>query len=191
MSTACFLISYVFYKQIMASGNVPPQRSEGVVRGDGNCFYRAIALWRDEMSDEKHEEIRRLSSTLIERNPKVFQPFLFASNSVKEHVEKSKITGTCCNLELITINSSSPRQNIFLIFRRVKPSYSNVRKNLLLFWVPPIVVTTPHSAMIATGHNSNIIYVTELQNIPQGACTQLKWLYWVISSHFIPNLVIS
>ena len=78
----------------MASGNVPPQRSEVVVRGDGNCFYRTIALWRDEMSDEKHEEIRRLSSTLIERNPKVFQPFLFASNSVKEHVEKSKITGT-------------------------------------------------------------------------------------------------
>ena len=50
----------------MASGNVPPQRSEVVVRGDGNCFYLAIALWRDEMSDEKHEEIRRLSSTLIE-----------------------------------------------------------------------------------------------------------------------------
>ena len=45
--------------------------------------------------------------------------------------------------------------------------------------------------MIATGHNSNIIYVTELQNIPQGACTQLKRLYWVISSRFIPNLVIS
>ena len=28
------------------------------------------------MSDEKHEEIRRLSSALIERNPKVFQPLL-------------------------------------------------------------------------------------------------------------------
>ena len=46
------------------------------------------------MSDEKHEEIRRLSSTLIEKNPKVFQPLLFSSNSVKEHVKKSKITGT-------------------------------------------------------------------------------------------------
>ena len=87
-------VNYVFYKQIMASGNVPPQRSEVVVRRDGNCFYRAIALWRDEMSDEKHEEIRRVSSTLIEKNPKVFQPFLFALNSVKEHVEKSKFTGT-------------------------------------------------------------------------------------------------
>ena len=65
------------------------QKSEVVVRGDGNCFYPAIALWRDEMSDEKHEEIRRLSSTLIEKNLKVFEPLLFSSNSVKE-----KITGT-------------------------------------------------------------------------------------------------
>ena len=58
----------------MASRNVPPQGSEVIVRGDRNCFYRAIAssLWRDEMSDEKHEEIRRLSSALFEKNPKVF-----------------------------------------------------------------------------------------------------------------------
>ena len=43
------------------------------------------ALWRDGMSDDKHEEIRRLSSALIEKNPKVYQPLLFSSNSVKEH----------------------------------------------------------------------------------------------------------
>ena len=78
----------------MASGNLPPQRREVVVRGDGNCFYRAIALWNDEVSDEKHEEIRRLSSCLIERNPKVFEPLLFSSNSVEDHVKNSKITGT-------------------------------------------------------------------------------------------------
>ena len=55
----------------MDSGNpVPPQRSEVVIRRDGNCFYRAFALWRDEIleiRDEKHEEIRRLSSALIEK----------------------------------------------------------------------------------------------------------------------------
>ena len=78
----------------MASGNVPPRRRAVVVRGDGNCFYRAIALWRDEMTDEKHEEIRRLSSTLIQKNPKIFQPSLFCLNSVREHVKKSKIMGT-------------------------------------------------------------------------------------------------
>ena len=35
----------------MADGILHPQRTEVVVRGDGNCFYRAIALWRDETSD--------------------------------------------------------------------------------------------------------------------------------------------
>ena len=72
VSKACFLISYFFYKQIMASGNVPPQKGEVVVRGHGNCFYRANALWRDEMSDEKYEEIRRLSSALIEKKIRRF-----------------------------------------------------------------------------------------------------------------------
>ena len=47
------------------------------------------------MSDEKHEEIRRLGSALIEKNSKVFHPLLFSSNSVKEHVtKKSMVTGT-------------------------------------------------------------------------------------------------
>ena len=67
----------------MASGNIPPQRREVVVRGDGNSFYRAIALWRDEMSDEKDEQTHRLNSCLIEKNPTVFEPLLFSTNSVR------------------------------------------------------------------------------------------------------------
>ena len=31
------------------------------------------------MSDEKHEEFRRLGSVLTEKNPKVFLPLLFSS----------------------------------------------------------------------------------------------------------------
>ena len=34
------------------------------------------------MSDGKHEEIHRLSSCLIEKNPTVFEPLLFSKNSV-------------------------------------------------------------------------------------------------------------
>ena len=70
----------------MASGNippVPPQRREVVVRRDGNCFYRATALWRDEISDEKHEEIHSLRSFLNEKNPRVFEPLLFSTKSVR------------------------------------------------------------------------------------------------------------
>jgi len=109
----------------MASGNVPPQRREVVVRGDGNCFYRAIALWRDEMTDEKHEEIRRLSSTLIEKNPKVFQPLLFSSNSVKDHVKKSMITGTWA--ETVDIFSCAS-----LLSDRFAPSRRHRKSGLLL-----------------------------------------------------------
>ena len=46
------------------------------------------------------------------------------------------------------------------------------------------------TAQSVTGHNSKLIYVTELKSTPQGACTQLKKLYYFISSRFIPNLVI-
>ena len=38
-SALLFLIlANLFYIQTMASGNLPPQRREFVVRGDGNCF---------------------------------------------------------------------------------------------------------------------------------------------------------
>ena len=57
-------------------------RCQRLQTADGNCLYKAIALWRDERTDEKHEEIHRLSSSLIEKNPTVFEPLLFSSNSV-------------------------------------------------------------------------------------------------------------
>ena len=59
-----------------------------------NCFCRAIVLWNDDISDDKHKEIRTLSSSSIERNPKVFEPLLFSSNSLEDHVKNSNITGT-------------------------------------------------------------------------------------------------
>ena len=41
----------------MADAILHPQRTEVVVRGDGNCFYRAIALWRDETSENKPSSV--------------------------------------------------------------------------------------------------------------------------------------
>ena len=46
----------------------------------------AIALLRDEMSDEKHEKTHRVSSCLIEKNPTVFEPLLFSTNSVRVQI---------------------------------------------------------------------------------------------------------
>ena len=57
-------------------------------------FFRAVALWKDEIGDEKHEEIPRSSDSLFEKNPKVFELQLFFSNSLKDLVRKCNITGT-------------------------------------------------------------------------------------------------
>ena len=35
------------------SENVPPQRREVVVSRDENYFYRAVALYKDQINDEK------------------------------------------------------------------------------------------------------------------------------------------
>ena len=93
----------------MASGILPPQRREIVVRGDGN-FYLAIALWRDETGDRKHEEIRRLSSSFIEQHPQVFQPFLFSSSSVEEHEEKQNYWNLERKIAASKISNLSPAQ---------------------------------------------------------------------------------
>ena len=65
-------------KQITAAKTTCRQRREVVISGNGNCFYPAVALGMDETSDEKHEEISRWSSCLFQKNPKVFEPPLFA-----------------------------------------------------------------------------------------------------------------
>ena len=84
----------VFNKQITTFENILPLRREVVVHRDGNYFYRAVSLWKDEIGDEKHEEIPRSSDSLFEENPKVFELQLFFSNSLKDLVRKSNITGT-------------------------------------------------------------------------------------------------
>ena len=62
------------------TGNIPPQRREVVVRGDGNCFTELLLFGGMKMSDEKHEEIHRLRSFLIEKkNPTVSEPLLFST----------------------------------------------------------------------------------------------------------------
>ena len=82
----------VFDVQIATFKNIPPLSKEVVVHGDGNYFYRAVALWKDEISDEKHEEIPRSSDSLPEKNPKASELQLFFSNSSKDLDRKSMIT---------------------------------------------------------------------------------------------------
>ena len=85
-----FALFKVFNKQITTFENITPQRREVVVSGDGYYFYRAVALWKDKISDEKYEDIPRSSDSLCEKNPEVFELQLFFSNSLKDLVRKER-----------------------------------------------------------------------------------------------------
>ena len=52
---------------------------------------------------KKHEEIPSSSDSLFEKNPKVYELQFFFSNSLKDLVRKSKITGT--QAETVDISS--------------------------------------------------------------------------------------
>lgn len=57
-------------------------KGEKSLSAEMNFFYSKadVALWRDETSDEKREEIRRSSSSLFQKYPKVFySPLLLFS----------------------------------------------------------------------------------------------------------------
>ena len=103
MYKSAFILFNVLTKQIKTSVEIPPQRREVIVSGDGHCLCWAVALWKDEISDEKYEEIPRSSDSLFEKNPKVFEPSNFSLNSLEDLVRKSKITGT--PVETVDINS--------------------------------------------------------------------------------------
>ena len=113
------------------------------------------------MSDEQNEEIRLLSSTLTEKNPKVFQPLLFSSNSVKRHVKKSKITGIW--VETVDIYScASLRPNC---------TFSISQKSGLLFTFKPIMITDSCSS-IKTKKQCNF-FKTKISTSEQHTATDL------------------
>ena len=57
-------------------------------------MYRTVALWKDEISEGKHEEIPRSSDSLFENDPKVFERPFFSLNSLEDLVSKIKIRRT-------------------------------------------------------------------------------------------------
>ena len=68
-------------------------RREVKVRGDGNCFYRAIARAVDGKSDEAHLTFRDMCNEMITEYPEVFESYLFNTKTVEEHVRKSVKAG--------------------------------------------------------------------------------------------------
>ena len=55
------------------------------------CLEQFQWAQKDEISDEKHEEIFSSSDRLFDKNPKVFELQLFLSNSLKDLVPISSV----------------------------------------------------------------------------------------------------
>ena len=88
-----FILVNVSNKQITTSEKHTSSKERSRCQRRRKLYYRAVALRKDEMSGEKHEEIPRSSDALFENNPKVFELPLFSSTSLEDLVRKSKIMG--------------------------------------------------------------------------------------------------
>ena len=88
-----FILVNVSNKQITTSEKYTFSKERSRCQRRRKLYYRAVALRKDEMSGEKHEEIPKSSDALFENNPKVFELPLFSSTSLEDLVIKSKIMG--------------------------------------------------------------------------------------------------
>ena len=66
-----YLLSFLINKLRRLKIYILKGEKSGDVSGDGNRFYRPVALRRDETGNEKHEEISRSSSSFFQKNPRV------------------------------------------------------------------------------------------------------------------------
>ena len=67
-----YLLSFLINKLRLLKIYVLKGEKSGDVSGDGNRFYRPVALRRDKTGNEKHEEISRSSSSFFSEKSKGF-----------------------------------------------------------------------------------------------------------------------
>ena len=115
--------------------------------------FSCLFLWYFCISNLRSRSLRFILTVLTFHKQRLCATMRL-SNSISLYRMILADLGNHCNLEFLTIYSSSPWQNILLVLWRVESQYTNVMKNFLFFWVPSIFVTTPHCTMIAAGHIS-------------------------------------
>ena len=85
-----FILVNVSNKQITTSEKYTSSKERSRCQRRRKLYYRAVALLKDEMSGEHHEEIPRSSDALFANNPKAFELPLFSSTSSEDLVRKAR-----------------------------------------------------------------------------------------------------
>ena len=121
--------------------SVPAGRREVNVRGDGNCFYRAMALAVDGKTDHAYPVFRAMCNKMIAEYSKVFEAYQFSSKTIKEHLKKSSKDGTwaetmdifsCATVLQRTINVYSITSQKWTIFEPRVATYYYLQSVLSL-----------------------------------------------------------
>ena len=91
-----------------------------------NYFYHAVALWKHEISNEKHEEIRRSSDSLFKKNFKGLWAATFLLELHEGSCQESKITGTPAETVdvLPVVHRSLEDQFVSLMFTEERAKFS-------------------------------------------------------------------
>ena len=119
--------------------SLPIGRKEAVVRGDGNCFYRAIALALDGKSDHDFANVRAMCNNVMIQHTTTFQPYLFAHTSIEKHLERSLLSGTWGETFDILACATALQRSI-CVYSMLEQKWCRFDPRLVL---PPVLINSP------------------------------------------------
>ncbi|XP_067679680.1 uncharacterized protein [Haliotis asinina] len=98
------------------------------IRGDGNCFFRALSKDIYD-SEEFHEDVRQAVVDLVEKFPREFEQFLDAGTQMPDHIKEMRKTSTWASSAEIYAAATLLQRDIYVL----SPDHSGDAYNWMLF----------------------------------------------------------
>ena len=112
-------------------------RKEVAVPGDGNCFYRAVALAINCQNDRNFASVCAICNNIMLQHPNTFKPYLFTHTTMEKHLEKSLDSGTWG--ETIDIFAcSTALQRSICVYSMLEQRWNRLDPRLVL---PPLLTS--------------------------------------------------
>ncbi|XP_046577356.1 uncharacterized protein LOC124285213 [Haliotis rubra] len=115
---------YRYLKSKLASDG----RQIDYIRGDGNCFFRALSKEIYD-SEEFHEDVRQAVVDLVEKFPREFEQFLDTGTQMPDHIKEMRKTSTWASSAEIYAAATLLQRDIYVL----SPDHSGDAYNWMLF----------------------------------------------------------